>query len=69
MGVLKQFHLEIKYKKGTTNTFINIILRTSTSMTINLGTLMHMDPFIHKVFDLGMLLVILGTSFEVSIEV
>ena len=44
-GFLQQFHLVIKYKKGSTNRLADMLSRPPTSKITSLGTLMHMDPF------------------------
>jgi hypothetical protein len=50
MGFLKQFHLVIKYKKGSINKLEDIISWPPTSKIISLGTLMHMEPFTHDAY-------------------
>jgi hypothetical protein len=50
MGFLQQFHLFIKYKKGSTNKLVDILSQPPTSNIASLGTLMHMDPFTHDVY-------------------
>jgi hypothetical protein len=50
MGFSKQFHLVIKYNKGGTNKFIGMLSRPPTSKIRNLGTLIHMQPFIHDAY-------------------
>jgi len=40
----------IKYKKGSTNKLANILSRPPTSKITALGTLMHMEPFIHDAY-------------------
>ena len=47
MGLLQQFHLAIKYKKGITKKLANTFSRPPTSNITNFGTLMHMDLFNH----------------------
>ena len=47
MGFLQQFHLVIKYKKGSTNKLVEILSRPPTSNLTVLGTLMYLDPFTH----------------------
>jgi hypothetical protein len=47
MGLLKQFNLVIKCKKGSTNKLAYMFSRPPTSKNIALGTLMHMDLFTH----------------------
>jgi hypothetical protein len=47
---LQQFHLAIKYKKGSTNNLKYIPSRRPTSNISTLGTLMHMDPFTHDAY-------------------
>jgi hypothetical protein len=47
MGFLQKLHLVIKYKKGSTNRLEDILSRPPTSNIIDLGTLMHMEPFTH----------------------
>jgi hypothetical protein len=46
MGFLQQFHLVIKYKKGSTNNLVDMLSRPPTSKITTLLTLMDMDPFI-----------------------
>jgi hypothetical protein len=50
MGLLQQFHLVIKHKKGSTNKLENMLLCPRTSNIRALGTLMHMDPFTHDAY-------------------
>lgn len=50
MGFLQQFHLVINYKKGNTNNLSIMIPRPHASKIIDLGTLMHMDPFTHDAY-------------------
>jgi hypothetical protein len=50
MGFLQQFHLVIKYKKGSTNNLAYMLSRPPTSKITTLGTLMHMDPFTHDAY-------------------
>jgi hypothetical protein len=50
MGFLQQFHLVIKYKKGSTNKLADMLSRPPTSKITALGTLMHMDPFTHDAY-------------------
>jgi hypothetical protein len=50
MGFLQQFHLVIKYKKGSTNKLADMISRPSASKITTLGTLMHMEIFTHDAF-------------------
>lgn len=45
MGISQRFNLVIKYKKGSTNKFDDILSRPPTSKIISLGTMMHMNPF------------------------
>jgi hypothetical protein len=50
MGFLQQFHLIIKYKKGSTNKLVDMLSRPPTSKITTLGTLMHMEPFTHDAY-------------------
>jgi hypothetical protein len=50
MGFLKQFHLVIEYKKGTTNKLIDILSRPPRPKVASLGAIMHMDPFTHEAY-------------------
>jgi len=50
MGFLQQFHLVIKYKKGSTNKLVDMLSRPPTLNIIALGTLMHMEPFHHDAY-------------------
>jgi hypothetical protein len=50
MGFLQKFHLVIKYKKGSTNKFENMLSILATSKITSLGTLMHMEPFTHDAY-------------------
>jgi hypothetical protein len=50
MGILKQFHLVIKYKKGGTNKLESILSRPRTSNITRLGTLMHINNFTHDAY-------------------
>jgi hypothetical protein len=50
MGFLQQFHLVIKYKKGTTNKLVGVLSRPPTSKITALETMMHMDPFTHDAY-------------------
>jgi hypothetical protein len=50
MGFLQQFHLVIKYKKGSTNKLADMLSQPPTSNITTLGTLMHMDPFTHDAY-------------------
>jgi hypothetical protein len=47
MGFLNQFHLVIKYKKGSTNNLEDFLSRPPASNIITLGALMHANPFTH----------------------
>jgi hypothetical protein len=47
MWFLQQFHLVIKYKKGSTKKLVDMLLNLATFKIIDLETLMHMHPFIH----------------------
>jgi hypothetical protein len=49
-GVLQQFHLVIKYNKGRTNKFADMLSGPPTSKIITLGTLIHMEPFTHDAY-------------------
>jgi len=49
-GVLKQFHLVIKYNKGNTNNLADMLSWPPTSKITYFGTLMHMDPFNHDAY-------------------
>ena len=40
----------IKYKKGSTNKFVNMISRPPTSKITDLGALMHMESFTHDAY-------------------
>jgi hypothetical protein len=40
----------MKYKKGNTNKLAHMLSRPPKSNIITLGTLMHMDPFIHDAY-------------------
>jgi hypothetical protein len=51
MGFLQQFHLVIKYKKGSINKFAYMLSRPPTSKITTLATLMHMEPFTHDVYN------------------
>ena len=37
----------IKYKNGSTNKLVDMLLRPPNSNIIALGTMMHMEPFTH----------------------
>jgi len=50
MGLLQQFHLVIKYKKGSTNNLDDILSRPPTLKITALGTLMDMEPFTHDAY-------------------
>jgi hypothetical protein len=50
MGFLQQFHLVIKYKKGSTIKLADIFSHPTTSNITHLQTLMHMDPFTHDAY-------------------
>jgi len=50
MGFLQQFHLVIKYKKGSTNKLVDMLSRSPTSKITALGNLMHMDTFTHDAY-------------------
>lgn len=50
MGFLQQFHIWIKYKKVNSGKLSNMLSNPSTSKTIVVGTLVHMDPFKHDVY-------------------
>ena len=50
MGFLQQFHLVIKYKKGSTNKLAYMLSWPPTSKITTLGNLMHMEPFTHDAY-------------------
>ena len=50
MGVLQQFHIVVKYKKGNTNKLVDMLSRPPTSKITTLGNLMHMEPFTHDAY-------------------
>ena len=50
MGFLQQFHLVIKYKKGTTKKLVDMLSRLSTLNITAFGNLMHIDPFTHDAY-------------------
>jgi hypothetical protein len=43
-----QFHLVLKYKKGTTNKFIDLLSKATNTKNNNSRSCFHMDPFSHK---------------------
>jgi hypothetical protein len=51
MEFLQQFHLFIKYKKGSTNKFIDMLSWPPTSNITTLGTEMHMELFTHDAYE------------------
>ena len=53
MGFLQQFHLVIKYNKGSTNKLANMLSRPPTSIITTLWTLMHIEPFTHYAYKEG----------------
>jgi hypothetical protein len=50
MGILQQFNLVIKYKKGSKNKLADILSKPPTSKITTLGNLMHMDPFTNDAY-------------------
>ena len=50
MGFLQQFHLIIKYKKGSTNKLEYILSRITIDKITTLGTHMHIEPFTHDAY-------------------
>lgn len=50
MGFLQWFRLVIKYNKGSPNKLADMLSRPSTSNITSLGTLLHMEPFIHDAY-------------------
>ena len=49
MGFLQQFHLVIKYKNDNTNKLGQHAFKANHMKNTSLGTLMHIEPFIHGV--------------------
>ena len=50
MGVLQQFHLVIKYKKGKTNNLETMLSSPLASNIKSLGTLINIDHFTHDAY-------------------
>jgi hypothetical protein len=51
MGVLEQFNLIMKYKKGNTNKLVDMLSRTPSTKVTTFGILMHMEPFAHDAYE------------------
>ena len=49
MGLLQQFHLVIKYKRGTTNKLADMLSRLPTPI-VALGMIMHMESFTYEAY-------------------
>jgi len=50
MGLLQQFHLILKYKKGGTNNLVEMLSRPHMPKIMAFGTFMHMEPFTHDAY-------------------
>jgi hypothetical protein len=50
MEFLQQFHLAIKYKKGSTHKLADMLSRPPTSKITALRILIHMEPFTHDAY-------------------
>ena len=50
MGFLQQFHIFIKYNKGSTNKLEDMLSRPPTNNIKTLGTIMHMEPFTNDLY-------------------
>jgi hypothetical protein len=47
---MQQFHLVIKYKKGSTNKLVDMLSNPPTSKITSLGTLMQVECFTHDAY-------------------